>query len=210
MATVAIVGMVVGASRWALRLGVATSIGLIACGLLVPLDVVSIAGIALASFALAGLAGTAMRGMIRRRPAADGPPSRALLLGIALLVSPPLWAVVTRDGLGTAALIAVATTWSGMVVYLKATPFALVTARFVLPIALVALAPLSGLPAGAMIVLTAVTAGWLAWTVDARIAVQPIAQPGSTVPIPPELVPRDVLDAAGIDDRGRRREGETR
>ncbi len=210
MATVAIVGMVVGASRWALRLGIATSVALIVLGLVVPLDVGAVAGIGLASVALAGLAGTAMRGMIRQRPSADGPPSRAVLLGIVLLVSPPVWAFVTRDGLDATAVAAVVATWSAMIVYLKATSISLVTARFGVPVVLGTLAVFSSVPAGALIALTAVTAASLAWTVDARIAVQPLAQPGSTVPIPPELVPREILDAAGIDDRGRRSGGDVR
>jgi hypothetical protein len=74
------------------------------------------------------------------------------------------------------------------------------------PIVLAVAAIFEGLPVGAFIAATAAGVAALAWTVDARIAVHPLAEPGTTVPIPPELAPRDVLDAAGIDDRGRRRE----
>ena len=45
---------------------------------------------------------------------------------------------------------------------------------------------------------------YLAWTKPARIAVQPLVERGRPVPIPPELTPTEILDAAGLDDRGRK------
>lgn len=203
-AAVSIVGMVAGASRWAFRLGVGLSATLVAAGLTMPLTTPIVVAMGFAALALAGLGGTAMRGMIRQRPAADGPPSNSVALGALLLLSPGVWAFAARDGLNWAALTAAVLAWAGMAVYLKATPVSLVTARIGLPLSLGALAVFSGWPTGALIALTAVGAAALAWTVGARIAVEPLARPGSTVPIPPELAPRDVLDAAGIDDRGRR------
>lgn len=203
-AAVAIVGMVAGASRWAFRLAVGLSAALVAAGLTMPLTTPIVLAMGLAALALAGLGGTAMRGMIRQRPAADGPPPNSVTLGLLLLLSPGVWAFVTRTGMNSAALAAAVLCWVGMAVYLKATPVSLVTARIALPVSLGVLAAFSGWPTGALIASTAVGAGALAWTVEARIAVEPLARPGSTVPIPPELAPRDVLDAAGIDDRGRR------
>ena len=144
--------------------------------------------------------------MIRKRPPADGPPARAVLLSLLLLAAPPVWALVATDGLGAWALIAVALTWLTMVWYAKALPGALIVVRVASPLALTATAALEGLPLGAIIALTAAGLAALAWTVDARVAVHPLAEPGTTVPIPPELAPADVLDAAGLDDRGRRKE----
>jgi hypothetical protein len=47
---------------------------------------------------------------------------------------------------------------------------------------------------------------WLAWSTVARIAVIPLASPGRAVPIPAELAPGEILDAAGLDSRGHRKE----
>ena len=205
VSTVAVVGMVAGAARWALRMGIGTAAFLVLATATVPIETSIVIGAALAAVALAGLAGTSMRGMVRLRPSAEGPPRRAVLLGVVLLMSPPLWGFVVRDGLPAVTLVAAALCWVGMAIYLKATPIALLTARFVLPSSLVVLAVLSGWPEGVAVGVTAIATAALAWTVEARIAVQPLDRPGSIVPIPPELAPKDVLDAAGVDDRGRRK-----
>jgi hypothetical protein len=43
----------------------------------------------------------------------------------------------------------------------------------------------------------------LAWTAGARLAIRPLIERGRAVSIPPELAPGEVLDAAGLDRRGR-------
>jgi hypothetical protein len=48
---------------------------------------------------------------------------------------------------------------------------------------------------------------FLAWTRGGKLAVRPLIESGRPVPIPPELVPTEVLGAAGIDRRGRRVKG---
>ncbi len=204
--SVAIVGMVAGASPWALRLGIGVSAAMVALGIVFPLTPWTVTAMALSGASAAGLAGTGFDGLIRQRPSAGGPPRSAVLLSLLLLVSPPVWAVAAPDGLGTAALWAVAAAWFTMAWYVKAAPGALLAVRVVTPIILVAATFVTGLPVGALIALSSVGLVVLAWSVDARIAVHPLAEPGTTVPIPPELAPRDVLDAAGLDDRGRRKE----
>jgi hypothetical protein len=204
--SVSIVGMVAGASRWALRTGIAVSASMIALGVVFPLSAWSVIAMLMAGGATAGLGGTAFDRLIKQRPSADGPPARAVILTLLLLVSPPIWAVSAPDGLGLAPLVAVAISWIGAVWYMKALPGALAIVRLALPAGLAITAPPSGIPIGLLIGLTGAGAAVLAWSVDARIAVHPLAEPGTTVPIPPELAPRDILDAAGIDDRGRRKE----
>lgn len=204
--SVAIVGMVAGSARWALRMGIAVSSSMIALGVVFPLSMWSGAGMALAGIAVAGLGGTAFDPLIKQRSSADGPPARAVVLPLLLLVAPPIWAVSAPEGLGVATLLAVALSWICAVWYMKALPGALTVVRFALPVGFAIAVPPSGIPLGLLIGLTGVGATALAWSVDARIAVHPLAEPGTTVPIPPELAPRDILDAAGIDDRGRRKE----
>lgn len=201
---VSIVGMIAGAARWARHLGLGVSGAMLALGLLFPLSGWTIAAMVLAGVSIAGLAGTSFEGMIRQRPPADGPPARAVLLTLVLLVAPPIWAVAVPDGLGLPAGLGVALCWAGMAWYGKAAAGSLLAVRFVIPFALVIVAALGDLRVGALVALTGLAVAALAWTVDARIAVHPLAEPGTTVPIPAELAPRDILDAAGIDDRGRR------
>ena len=203
---VSIVGMVAGASRWALRLAIGSAGAMVALGLVFPLTPWTVLAMALAGGAGAGLAGTSFDGLIRQRPPADGPPPRSVLLSLLLLVSPPVWALVATDGLGTPVVVAVVTAWVTMAWYVKAAPGALLAVRVVSPLVLATAAALGGLAVGLVIAATAAGLVALAWTVEARIAVHPLAEPGTTVPIPPELAPSDVLDAAGIDDRGRRKE----
>jgi hypothetical protein len=45
----------------------------------------------------------------------------------------------------------------------------------------------------------------LAWDSSVRTAFHPPREAGSAYPIPPELAPKEILDEAGIDDRGRRK-----
>lgn len=206
ISAVSIVGMVAGAARWALRLALSSAAAMVALGLVFPLTPWTVAAMAFAGAAGAGLAGTGFDGLIRKRPPADGPPARSVLLSLLLLIAPPVWALLSPDGLGVWPLIAAVVTWGTMAWYVKAAPGALVAVRVVSPLILAVAAFAAGLPVGALIALAAAGLVALAWTVDARIAVQPLAEPGTTVSIPPELAPRDVLDAAGIDDRGRRRD----
>ena len=206
LVAVAIVGMVAGASRWALRLGIAAAGGMVALGLFFPLTAWTVAAMASAGAALAGLVGTGVDRLIRQRPSVDGPPARAVLLSLLLLVSPPVWALAAPEGLETTTLAAVVATWVTLAWYAKAAAGALLIVRLITPALLLVTATMEGFPAAMFIAVSAVGLASLAWTVEARLAVHPLAEPGTTVPIPPELAPSDVLDAAGLDDRGRRRE----
>jgi hypothetical protein len=47
--------------------------------------------------------------------------------------------------------------------------------------------------------------GILAWDRSVKTSYHPPREVGTTFPIPPELAPEEVLDAAEIDDKGRRR-----
>lgn len=206
--TVAVVAIVAGASRWGHRLGLGLAMSMIALGVIVPLALPTIIAMLLAGLAVVGLNASGVASLIRQRPPADGPPAKAVILSLAMLTSPILWAVVSPDGLSTSAMIAIAVIWSALAIYARATPGALLIARYISPLALLTLAAVDRSFTGGLIGLTAFGLAALAWTVDARIAVNPLAEPGTTVPIPPELAPRDILDAAGLDDRGRRIEGQ--
>lgn len=200
---VSIVGMVGAAARWAHRMAIATAVVLIGLAITRPLSVATVSALMLGAVGLAGLVGGAMRGLIRQRPAADAPPTDSVILALILLVAPPAWAAASPAGIGRFGWVAAITVWLTMVLYIKTGPFALGTVRLVVPVVLgVCAIAESGIP-GLLIGLTAVVAGWYAWRPDTKLAVHPVATPGKPVPIPPELAPRDILDAAGLDDSGR-------
>lgn len=205
--TVGVVAIVAGATRWGHRLGLGLAAAMIVLGAFVPLTLLTVVAMLLAGVAFIGLNASGVASLIRQRPAADGPPPRAVVLSVGLLTSPILWSVLSPDGLSAAAMIAIGVVWVALIAYARAIPGALLVARYLTPIALFTLAAVDGTLTGVLIGLTATGLTALAWTVDARVAVHPLAEPGTTVPIPPELAPRDILDAAGLDDRGHRLEG---
>ena len=204
LAAVGVVGMVGAASRWAYRLSLGLALVEVMLAAAQEFSIATAGALALGAVALTGLAGTSMRGMIRQRPPADGPPTESVVLAIILLVSPTVWGLGSPDGLSAYGVVAVAAAWASMVLYVKAWPFALPTVRVALPAILLVCAVGSEPITGLMIGVSALAAGYLAWTVGARVAIHPLATPGRTVAIPPELAPADILDAARIDDRGRR------
>ena len=134
----------------------------------------------------------------------DRVPARATILALGLL-----WLPGFVGALGIPAVTAAGWTVAGFGVvagwaYARALPGVLWTIRLVLPI----LGSLSavGLPlpaaAGMLAVISALTL--LAWTVDARLAAsRPAPRRVASVPVPPELTPPGIMEAAGYDRRGR-------
>lgn len=207
LTAVAIVAGLVGAARWS----VALSIGLVAVlsgpAVAHPVSPGWIVMVAAGGAALAGLIGGGMRGTVRLRPAAGGPPRSATALALGLLGSPAGIAAVQPGGVDAGDWALVAASWVLAAWYAKTWAGALWTVRFGLPLLtaatfLVVPFPQALVPAGLFAGLLA-----LAWTSGARLAVHPIAEPGRSVRIPAELAPAEVLDAAGLDERGRRKGG---
>ena len=204
LTTVVVVAALVGSARWSVPLGVGLAGSLAIVAISHPLTVWAVVMMLLAAAAAAGLIGTGLRGVVRLRPPADGPPRKAAALPLALLATPVVIGGLQPAGVGYGDWLLAA---AGIVIagsYAKATPGALwlvrlgcpamgVVAGFVVPFpqALLAIAFSAGLT-------------WLAWSADARLAVQPLTTSGTTVPVPAELTPRDILDAAGLDEHGRR------
>ena len=76
---------------------------------------------------------------------------------------------------------------------------------WVWPILAVALSPWLGWAAGTVSVALGVTVAVLSWHRSVQASYHPPLEVGTTFPIPPELAPHEVLDAAEIDDTGRPR-----
>lgn len=203
LAAVAVVGVLVAGSRWAHRLGMAVVAAGAGLGIVLPVDAGWVAALALSAAALA--LAPALRAAVRRLPAADGPPPSAVALPLLLAVVPAITGAAFPTGLTPLAWTAVAGSAVATAWYAKAWPGAVTAVRVLAPAAVASGAIGAGVPAGLVMVATAVGIALLAWSSGVRLAARPLVTAGRAVSIPPELAPAEVLEAAGLDERGRRR-----
>lgn len=202
LATVSTTGLVVLGARWAHRLGWLVVALAAVLAVVRPIDAAWVAGLVAIAAAAAGL--VFVQGRVRKLPSATGPPIRAVLLPLVLAGAPVLlgltaggdsWAVLTIgfSALATAFLYS-RVVWGGLVV-----------ARMAWPLLALALVPSLDPVVIPITVALAASVLILAWHPSAKAAFHPQRTAGSTFPIPPELTPGDILDAAGLDERGRRK-----
>jgi len=203
LTAIAIVGMLIGASRWARRLSVVMVLVGLAMAVALESGPLWVVALTLSAAALLGLAGNATLGVIRRLPAADGPTPRVVAFALCLAAIPGVVAVVSVDGLGVAEWIVIVAGAVTAGLYAKAAPFALLAVRILFPAATVIAALISGMPRGLIWVGLGAAVALAAWTKDARLAVRPLIERGRAVPMLPEMVPGEILDAAGLDQKGR-------
>jgi hypothetical protein len=206
LTAVTIVGALVGAARWAVGLGAGLAASLAVPAILHPISPAWIVMVVTAAAAVAGVLGTGLRAVVRGRPPADAPPRKAAGLALGLLAGPLLVAVPQPSGVDAADWVVAVGAVGIAVWYTRSGLGGLWAARLGTPLLavgslLVVPLPEAGLSAAGFLLLT-----WLAWSVDARVAAVPLAAPGRSVPIPAELAPGEILDAAGLDSRGRRKE----
>lgn len=206
LAAVSTVGVLVAGSRWARRLAVAV----VAVGALlavtVEIGVVWLIALALSVFGAAEALGSGLNHLVGRRPSASGPPAQAIAIPLIALGWPASLAIVQQSGVDLSDWLAALTMIAIGFWYTKALTGSVWLTRLVAPLAAplslwLAGAPEGLVPAAAIAALTA-----FAWTRNARVSAAPLIEKGTAVPIPAELAPGDVLDAAGLDDRGRRTE----
>lgn len=199
---VAVIGMLIGHARWARRLG----IGLAGLGLLVigwgEVDGWWLPGVLAAATALGGLIGPGMKGTVRDLAPALGPPREAVLLPLALIAAPAGVALTRLDGIDGWAWLAIGGCWGSAALYAKAGWGGLTAVRLLAPLTLAISAVGPALAAVVDLALAGAVLA-LAWTVNARVAIRPLVQPGSRKPILPEMVPAELMDSAGYDSRGR-------
>lgn len=203
LSAISVIGMLVGHARWARRLALGSIVIHLSTAATSEASVWWWMGLALSAAATVGLVGPGMKGVVRELPAALGPPPEAVVLPLLLVGAPLLIAGAATAGIGPWQWGAIMIVWVSAVVYAKAWPGALLATRFLAPLSLVA-AGISGLPLGWVTVFLAGVVLRHAWSPNARLAVRPLVQPGTRVPIPPELAPQDILNEAGYDSSGRR------
>lgn len=199
-----ITGMIVSRSRWARNLGLAVvaTHGLWAATRAV--DAWWWVGLAVSTVAAAALTGPWLKGAVRSLPAAAGPPARSVLLPL-VITGVPLAVGLTSDHATTTAVVAIVCLTTAYW-FIRTLPGAIAIVRVILPLVLLAATFWLGRWQSVVAALVATGAiSVLAWHSSVLLSVSPLIERGTVVPIPPELAPKDVLDAAGIDDHGRPR-----
>jgi hypothetical protein len=202
--TVIGVGIALARGRWTRRAALLLLGGQALLGIALDANGWWIAAVLATAIGIAAVAGPWLGGWLRKLPRADGPPPRAVIMNLGLIALPSLVAVTGFDGVPLAGWLlsglALAAAWA----YSQAWLPALWAVRVALPVLGVAAA--AALPWwGALVLGLAVTAlTALAWSPEVRQAtLSPAAVPVDLIPIPPELTPPEVLEAAGFDTRGR-------
>lgn len=203
LAAVAITGMVVASSRWGRYLAIVVGLLGPLLGVSVPVDPWWLATLVASGLVVAALAGTATSGVIRKLPAADGPTPRVVAFTLVLVSLPLIVATVSPGGLGPSEWSMVGLTATGAAIYAKAGPLAVAIVRAVIPLGSVLIGVLDGLPRGGLWIGVGIAVAVGAWHRDIRLAVRPLAGEGRAIPMLPEMVPSEILDAAGLDERGR-------
>lgn len=199
----AITGMLVVRGRWARRLALAVTAAHGVVALLPEPDGWWGAAAVLTCGAAIAVGAPWLNGFIRQRPAATGPPDRAVLLPLVLLAA--AFAVGAAGGGSVAAAVVGFTALVVAFWFIRALPGALLVVRIGWPLLALVLAVPMGSPPGWVSAVSGLAVAGLAWHQTVRHSLHPLVEKGSRVPIPPELAPREVLDAADIDDRGRPR-----
>lgn len=204
-AVVAVVGTIVSHSRWARRLEYGVLIAGLGVALARPIDTIWVITVVMTLVGLVALSLPTSAEMTRRLESATGPPGMAVVVSLLLLCVPFTLGFASWTG----------TTWATLVVgisapvtalwYSRVLPGGLYLCRYGWPALAVVMAPLQPMPAAIASATLGVLAGVVAQAGSVKVAFYPPRERGTAYPIPPELAPKEVLDAADLDERGRRR-----
>lgn len=202
---VGVIGILLVGGRWAHRTAVASIAGTFVIALIRDVDVWWIAGVIASSLAAIVLFLPTTIRRIRKLPAATGPPTRAVLVPLILLGAPFALGLTAWDTMSWATLSVGLTAPVAALWYTRVFPGGLYVVRFVWPGMAIALAPLQTLPAALVSVALGLIVLVVAWHPSVKVAFHPPTESGASYSIPPELAPQEILDAARIDDAGRRK-----
>ena len=202
-ASVAVAGMVINGGIWAHRLAIASlTIGL-SMAVIRGVDGWWIAATAVSTVALAATLSPTVTNQIRQLPSAAGPPPSAVATPLLLLGAPAVLGIAAVQASGPALLLVGLSAPLTAFWFSRVLPGGLVMARIGWPLVALALAPLLGLAGGIASALAGIGVAVVAWRPEVWTSFHPPQEAGTTFPIPPEMTPREILDAAQIDDTGR-------
>jgi len=205
MATIAIVGMIVVGGRWALRTALAVVVASLLIAVVRPIDLIWFVALIGSIGAGALLFLPMVTKGIRKLPSATGPPARAVLVPLLLAATPFSIGLAAWDHPTGATLVVGLSASLAALWYSRVLPGGLYAVRLGWPLLAVGLAPFQALPIAMVSVVTAFAVLVVAWHREVKVAFHPPRESGRVFPIPPELAPKEVLDAAEIDERGRPR-----
>ncbi len=201
LSTVATVGLVLVGGRWALRTLIVVMGTTLGVGTVIPLSPWSMAGLGATALGLVLLLSPRQHRLVRKLPSASGPPARSVIVTLAALGLPLALGLIPAEA--NAWVIAMGACGPlAALLYSRTIPGGLAAMRFGLITASLALAALMPLPHALVSVLVAAAITATAWSSDVAVAFRPLIEKGTSYAIPPELAPKEVLDRAGIDERG--------
>ncbi len=203
MATTSVVGIVVVGGRWARRLGLVVVGATALLAVVRPIDSFWIIGLAATSLAGAALFMPSLTTGVRKLPAAVGPPPRAVLVSLTLLGTPLVLGVTQSGSAPWATLVVGLTAPLAGFAYSRVLPGGLLAVRILWPVLAIGAAIPMGWPGGLISAGLGALVAALAWDPSVKTAFHPPREVGSSYPIPPGLAPKEILDEAGIDDRGK-------
>lgn len=201
--TVSMVGMIASGGRWAHRLGFGVAAVIVVIALLRPIDPVWGLGLAATVLAILAMASPTLTGTIRRLPSATGPSPRVVAVPLLALGAPCLLGLTGADATAWALLLVGMTGPVAAFMYSRVVPGGLFAVRVVWPVLALAVSPLLSPLCAIVSIGLALAVGALAWHPSVKTSYHPPVEKGSTFPIPPELVPGEIRDAADIDESGR-------
>lgn len=204
MALVSVYGIVLSGGRWSRRLGMATVGATLTIAVLRPVDAAWLFGLTSSVVGGAGLYLPGVTDRVRKLPAAAGPPQRAVLLPLVLISVPFFLGVAWAANSAVLLVIGLSAPFAAFV-YSRVVFGGLILVRLVWPALAIALAPLLGLPEALVSVTLGVLVAVLAWHSSVKTAFHPPVRTAISYPIPPELAPKEILDAADVDEKGRSR-----
>ncbi|MGH8871813.1 MAG: hypothetical protein ACRDWS_07560 [Acidimicrobiia bacterium] len=205
MATVGMVGITVTGGRWAHRTSLVSVGAMLVLAVMRPIDVIWVAALIVSVLGGVILLSPSLTGAVRKVPPAVGPPSRAVLIPLLLIGLPFLLGLAAWDeqSIGTLVLglgAPVAALW-----YARVLPGGLYAVRVLWPALGMGLAFTQRLAPAVVSLAAGVAIAVLAWHATVELAFHPPREVGTVHPMPPELAPGEVLDAANLDERGRPR-----
>lgn len=203
--SVAAVGMIVTRGRWARVLALGAVLATTAVAVMRPVDVLWVLGIGLTAVSLFALFSPGLTRTIRKLPSASGPPPRAIAGPLLALYAPVLLGLAGSDAEDWALLVVGLSAPVAAFMYTRVLPGGLMAIRILWPVIALSLAPFLGPLCGGVTAALAVGVAVASWHPLAKASYHPPQERGTALPIPPELAPSDVLDAAEIDDRGHQR-----
>ena len=198
-------GVLLARGRWSRWMSLVVAALWFMQGIIRSIDLPGVATIVAAVAAASIAAGPWLGRWLRRLPAVDAPPPAAAILLLLLTGTPALIGFAAGGSTpGPAGWILTAWSWLLALGLARAATPALWAGRFGHGPISVAGGLVLGLSTGSTVLIKAAIEVALLWRRDLHLAVSPLLpQRASIVAIPPELMNPAVLEAAGLDDRGR-------